>query len=121
MDDQDVKQIVVSQTTMDSNQISEKAALFNEAGTPVGYFTEESVTGADVLLTGYTSGTATPVAASDTANQAIAKVEAQAAVHETGADILLTGLASGSAVAIAATDTVNQAMAKLQAQIDALS
>lgn len=121
MDDQVTMQaVVVTQAAIDADQATERLALFNEAGTPVGYFTEEAVTGADVLLTGLVAGTAVDVAATDTANEAIAKLQAQNDVQLDGSDVLLTGLAAGAATTILATDTVNQAMAKLQAQIDAL-
>lgn len=43
----------------------------------------EAPTGADVILTGYSAGAAGNVAATDTANAAIAKLEARIAALET--------------------------------------
>ena len=61
------------------------------------------------------SGDAVDVESTDTANEAIAKVEAKADTPDTGAEVILTGYVLGSAVDIAATDTVNQALGKVQA------
>lgn len=101
MGDQAVRQmIVVSQDTINENELSEKSAFFDEEGAPfnigsVGPQGEPGADGADGA-----DGDDAPAA--------------------TGANVLLTGLVAGTATAVAATDTVNEAIAKLQAQIDAL-
>lgn len=57
---------------------TERIALFNEDGDPwTPDISAGNVTGAEVLLTGMTAGTNTAVAATDTVNQAIAKLQAQ--------------------------------------------
>lgn len=116
MSNQVVQQLViVDQTTVNKNNITTPVALFDESGTSVSV---NSQTGADVLLTGYEAGDADALAASDTVNEAFAKIEAGLA--KTGADVVLTGYTSGTAGAVAATDTVNAAIAKLEARIAAL-
>lgn len=69
--------VVVSQTAIKPSQTTEKIAFFTEAGVPIDVDPAASVTGADVVLTGMVAGTATEVAATDTVNEAIAKLQAQ--------------------------------------------
>lgn len=123
MENQDTTQVVVvSQAAVNPAQGLGRLALFDDTGAPIA--TDDlvlaSVTGADVPLTGYAKGSAEAVAATDTVNEAIGKVEAQAAVDPTGADVVLTGYVAGSADDVAATDSVNEAIAKLEARIAAL-
>lgn len=83
-----VKQaIVVPQESMNvGTRLPERVAFFNEDGTPVEFGGDASTpTGADVHLTGYTSGSAGNVAAGDSVNGAIAKLEARIAALETPA------------------------------------
>lgn len=105
-----------------------------------------TIDGADIKLDGYTKGSdGTAVAATDTVNAAIGKLENQAANAESaaktyadaitvngqgqtsqditidGGDIALTGYTKGSSsAAVAAADTVNTAIGKLENQIDNL-
>lgn len=110
--------ILVPATAMDGSRVSERLALFNDDGEPVLALTfEEIPTGADIVLTGYTAGTATDVAATDTVAEGIAKVEAKADV---GTGVLLTGFVTGANTTVLATDTLLEALQKLQGQIDAL-
>jgi hypothetical protein len=70
--------IVMADVPLTPQMGTERIVLVNADGTPwspeVGAGT---VTGDEVLLTGMTAGTNTPVAASDNVNQAIAKLQAQ--------------------------------------------
>lgn len=106
-----VQAVIVSQAALDPTSVPQRLALFTEAGVAVTDLVTVD-TGASVVLTGYTSGSAGAVAATDTVNQAIAKLEA---TEPTGAQVILTGYTSGSAGTVAATDSVNQAIAKLEA------
>jgi hypothetical protein len=71
--------------------------------------------GSNILLTGYSAGAWSAVAATDTVNQAIAKV----ANFRVGSNIVLTGYTIGvvALAAVGATDTVNAAIAKLEKRI----
>lgn len=111
------KMILIANPEDELNMVGQRVALFNEDGTQVD-FTGVATTGAAVLLTGMVAGTADDVAATDTINEAVAKLQAQAKVHPVGSQILLTGLTTGDAVAVGATDTVNEAIAKLQAEVE---
>lgn len=98
MEGQAVRQmIVVSQDTIDENEIAEKSAFFDEEGEPfnIGTQGEQGI-------------------------QGIQGEPGEDAGDVTGADVLLTGMVAGTDDPVAATDTVNEAIAKLQAQIDAL-
>jgi hypothetical protein len=107
----------VSQSEVDPTRAVKRLALFNDDGTPAVALTfSEIPTGADVLLTGYTTSAWSAVAASDTVNQAIAKV----ANFRVGSNIVLTGYALGANADVAASDTVNGAFGKVQKQIDDL-
>jgi hypothetical protein len=124
MENQETSQlVVVSQATVDPELGLGRVALFDESGDPIA--TDDLVkatppTGEDVLLTGFEAGTVDDVEATDTINEAIAKVEAKADADPTGADVLLTGFEAGEAGDVAATDTVNEALAKLVARVAAL-
>lgn len=76
MESQDTMQaILITRATVNPNQTLERLALFDESGDPVD--TLESVGGGDVVLTGFVPApVGSPVAATDTVNQAIAKLEA---------------------------------------------
>lgn len=72
--------ILVSQAAVDGGRALEKIALFDATGTPIA--TDDLVaanppTGEDVLLTGMSAGEAAAVTATDTVNEAIAKLQAQ--------------------------------------------
>lgn len=72
-------------------------------------------------LTGYVKGTAGAVAATDTVQEAIGKLEAS--IEGVAADVpdtVLTGYAIGSAAALAATDTLLEALGKLEARVVAI-
>jgi len=85
MTNQTVRQgILVERNTPVANQLFMKVCLFNEDGEPiVDLATAAPDTGAEVLLTGYTPVAADDVAAADTVNAAIAKLEARIAALET--------------------------------------
>lgn len=89
-------------------------ALFNPNGTP---YTDTTAT-ATLVLTGYAiAETGSAVAATDTVNAAIGKLEKRV-TDTTTATLVLTDYAiaiSGSAVA--ETDTVNAAIAKLEKRV----
>ena len=69
--------VVVSQASVSPNQFAERIALFGEDGSPIEVAPVESMTGADVTLTGLTSGDPDPIDATDTVNEAMAKLQAQ--------------------------------------------
>lgn len=70
------KQIqVVSQSALNPNQVSEKAALFDENGDPLAV-SADAVTAATLLLTGYTVGSPVDLAAADSVTAAFGKVQA---------------------------------------------
>jgi len=75
MNQQRVEQlkVVTGMTTPAPNTMSTAVALFDETGSPLSL----PPVGSDVLLTGYTAGTAGDVAATDTLAEAIAKLEAR--------------------------------------------
>lgn len=125
-----VKQIII--TEMEApipNQTFERAALFNENGTP---YELTGVDGSEVDLTGYTIAVApAAVAATDNVNEAVGKVEYRLGVLETSetgevdtaAEVratVLTGLSVADATAVTAADSILVALGKLQAQITAL-
>lgn len=114
---------VVAMSTMPANGVVPmKVAFFTSTGSPISFLTDGVVTGAEVVLTGYTTGTAGALAATDSLNAALAKLEARTlAGPPTGANVLLTGYAIGTSAALAATDTVNQALAKIEARLVAHS
>lgn len=99
------------------NVIPSRMALFDTSGNPISRILDDVPSGAEVILTGFASGSAGAVAATDTVNEAIAKVQARTlSAAPTGANVVLTGYAAGSAGAVAATDSVNAAVAKLEAR-----
>lgn len=75
--------VVSDQASMNPKQQSVRFALFKEDGSPVdlGSVGTEP-TGAQVVLTGYSGQSAANVAATDTINHAIAKLEARIAALE---------------------------------------
>ena len=88
MDNQDLTQaIVVNATDINENQVTQRFAFFDETGTPLELSdliakgdkgdTGPAATGDNVLLTGMVAGEAEAVAATDTVNEAIAKLQAQ--------------------------------------------
>lgn len=123
MGNQVTRQAVISeQQSINRNQKTEEFALFGPDGTPVSFDALLVQTGADVVLTGYEAGEAAAIEATDTVNEAVAKLEAGLAdiAPDTGADVVLTGYVAGVADDIEATDTVNEALAKLEARIATL-
>lgn len=113
---------LVDNPVVPGNAIFEPVVLLAADGTPAVGFTFESIpTGADVLLTGWASGSDGSIAATDTVNEAITKLDARTSSDPTAGDIVLTGFTAGTdTTAIAATDNVNEALAKLQNRILAL-
>jgi len=86
MDDQVHKQaILVSEADFDHNESFERIALFDESGDLVQNL--ESISGSDVLLTGLVTGTPVAVAETDTVNEAVAKLQAEAKVGFTTAAV----------------------------------
>jgi hypothetical protein len=113
--------IVVTQASIKSGQAVTQIALFESDGSPVSTILAEVPDGGDVLLTGYTTGSAAALAATDTVNAAFAKLEARTlAAPAVGSNVLLTGYSIGTAGALAATDTMNAALGKLEARVYAL-
>lgn len=78
--------VVVSQTTLNPNLGIKQLALFDQAGEPIDLdgATPVSQTGQNILLTGFSAGSAGNVEATDTVNQALAKLEARLAALEEG-------------------------------------
>lgn len=73
---QNVKQaVVVAQTNISSSQNAERIALFHPDGTAVTLSAAQ--TGADVKLTGFTTGAAGALAATDSVNVALGKLQAR--------------------------------------------
>jgi hypothetical protein len=66
--------VVIDRPAMTDGQMALQLSLFNPDGTPA---TVTPQTGANVKLTGFTTGAAGAVAATDTINQAIAKLQAR--------------------------------------------
>lgn len=112
-----VRQAVLVQGANPSpNQLTEYLCLVNEDGSPIGGVTfDDMPVGSDILLTGYTAGAWSAVAATDNVNQAIAKL----ANFRVGSNIVLTGYTIGATplAAVGATDTVNQAIGKLEKRV----
>jgi hypothetical protein len=69
---------LVTEATMNKNQGTERIALFDATGAPITPQTAPD-TGASVLLTGYTTHAAGAIAAGDSVNVALAKLEARLA------------------------------------------
>jgi hypothetical protein len=105
MENQEVQQaILVVKSAPDYNRTLERIALFDENADPVQ--TLESVGGADVTLTGMVDGTAEEVAATDTVNEAIAKLQAQLLPVATGDAVLVGGTKTVSDANITATSKI---------------
>lgn len=111
--------VVATQSTMNPRLSTERIALFAEDGTAL-VLDDVSATGATVILTGYSSGSAGDPADTDTVNDAFAKVSAQADRKDLADEVLLTGYTSAVADDLAAGDTVLEAFQKLEARIVAL-
>lgn len=90
--------VLVSQAALNEEQAYERLALFDDDGTPV---TSLAAIGTGVL-TGYVAGTDDDVAATDSINEAIAKVEAKAQVGY--AVSVTTGTAIGTAAKTTTSD-----------------
>jgi len=114
--------VVVAQSSINPRQTVTRMALFESDGSPVSTLLAEVPDGGDVVLTGYTSTSAAAVAATDTVNAGIAKLEARTlAAPPVGSNVVLTGYVLGSSTAaVAATDTLNAAISKLEKRIAAL-
>ena len=69
--------VVVDLDALPKNAAPMRMALFDESGNPVAMLLTEVPTGADVLLTGFSAGSAAALAATDTTNEAFAKLEAR--------------------------------------------
>lgn len=76
---QTVLQAVLTPTAdINPTQAVARLAVFDEDGNSVDLTAnQETPTGADVDLTGFTAGTAGPVAATDSINEAVAKLQAR--------------------------------------------
>lgn len=113
LQDQSVGQkVVVTQGRMDSNELAERIALFDESGRPLTFVQ----TGADILLTGLVieGVTPAPVSDEDTVNEAVGKLQAQASAV---LDTELTGFDVPTPPAeVEDSDTLLEALGKLQAQ-----
>jgi hypothetical protein len=73
--------MVMAQTVPTSSQISERIALFDSSGVPIDITAQ---TGANVKLTGFVTGATGALAAADTLNAALAKLQARIVVLEAG-------------------------------------
>lgn len=125
MNDKTIKQAVVTdQTNIDTSQVVELIALFNSDGTQVDLDSLQVQTGDNTLLTGYEiAGAPAAVAATDTVNEAIGKLEAVTGMlaEDVAIDDVLTGyVIAGAPSAVSATDTILEAIAKLEKRIDDL-
>jgi hypothetical protein len=95
MDNQETEQaVLVTQAAVDPDMGLGRIALFDESGDPVQNL--ESVSGADVVLTGLIAGSAAAPVATDTINQAVAKLQAEAMVGFTSV-AAVTATAIGTA------------------------
>lgn len=75
--------VVTTQVELKPHQKIESIALFDENGDPIDVASLTVQTGDDTLLTGYEIAVAAaPVAATDTVNEAIGKLEKRVAVLE---------------------------------------
>ena len=77
--------VVTTQSEINQSQVTERIAFFDEDGNPVNVADAAAPTGASVTLTGYESGSSGDVAATDSVNAAIAKLEARIAALEAAA------------------------------------
>jgi hypothetical protein len=111
--------VIVTQDAIKSGQAVTQIALFESDGSPVSTLLAEVPDGGDILLTGFTTGSAAALAATDTVNEAFAKLQARTlSAPAIGSNVLLTGYSIGSGkVAIAATDSVNAAIAKIESRL----
>jgi predicted component of type VI protein secretion system len=111
--------VIVTQASIKSGQTVTQIALFESDGSPVSTLLAEVPDGGDILLTGFTTGSAAALAATDTVNEAFAKLQARTlAAPAIGSNVLLTGYSIGTGkVAIAATDSVNAAIAKIESRL----
>lgn len=75
-----VQAVVVDQSELTGSQFPMQLALFTPDGDAISIAPD---TGATVKLTGFTTGTAGSVAATDTVNQALAKLQARIVALET--------------------------------------
>ncbi len=115
--DQTVTQaMVTNQAEIKPNQGLERIALFDSNGDPVDLASLVIQTADNTLMTGYEiAGAYTAVAAADTVNEAIGKVEYLAT---TPYDVEMTGyVIDGTGGALAATDTLMEAIAKLEKRV----
>lgn len=73
------KQIIVVEgvSGINPNQLTERLILFDENGVPFDFSGSTPQTGANVFLTGYVPEEDYVVEATDTVNEAIAKIEAE--------------------------------------------
>lgn len=92
--------IIVSDTVYDDTMGSQRLALFNEAGSAITDLVTIP-TGDEVILTGFVAGTAAAVAATDTVNEAVAKLEAQIAAPT------YTAIVTDTAIGTAAKTTTS--------------
>ncbi len=97
--------VVKAGTTMPPNQRAFEFALYDETGAPVSVLTTAVPDGSEVILTGFVAGSAGSVAATDTVNAAIAKVQAVAAEAAPLLQEVNTVAASSTAVTIPNPDT----------------
>jgi hypothetical protein len=75
--------ILTDQSTLGPpSQGAELCAIYDSTGTPVDFTADADDTGADVVLTGYTIGSAGAVANTDTVNDAFGKIEKRVLVLE---------------------------------------
>ena len=72
-----VQMVLVDQENMGPlSQKAQKVAIYDSTGTPVDFTADADDTGADVLLTGYAAGSYSAISATDSVNEAIAKLAA---------------------------------------------
>ncbi len=69
--------VVVPDASWTPNQVSEEVGLFNADATPISLAALTVQTADDILMTGYVIGVAGALAATDTINEALGKLEAR--------------------------------------------
>jgi len=107
--------MVVSQAVPRPNQFTKKVALYNADGTVLSMIEQ---TTAVVVITGYAiAGAAAALAATDTLNVALGKLEKNTSVKTTALIPITSYAIAGAAAALAATDTINVALGKLEKRI----
>jgi len=122
MNNQIARQLVLTDNpVIAQNGIKEPVVLLDSNGVAATGFTFDDIpTGADVVLTGYSSGADGTISSSDTVNTAVRKLDHRTH-NQVASDVILTGFTTGSDVTdLSDTDNVAEALAKLQNRLAVL-